>query len=90
MAEKTVNVHSISHKMRQKAIWKGIIWGIIRWIFYLSIIYVIVYPILYVLSGSFKSYSDMLNPASLKNAVTLPDVSLSVLTVNEPNSRLTG
>ncbi|MBO4355291.1 MAG: carbohydrate ABC transporter permease [Clostridia bacterium] len=61
MAEKTVNVHSISHKMRQKAIWKGIIWGIIRWIFYLSIIYVIVYPILYVLSGSFKSYSDMLN-----------------------------
>lgn len=56
-----VKTHSIFHKAKQKEIWKGIIFTLIRWVFYLSVIYVIVYPLLFVISGSFKSYSDMLN-----------------------------
>ncbi len=61
MTGTAVKTHSIRHKAKQKETWKNIIFTIIRWVFYLSIIYIIVYPLLYVLSGSFKSYSDMLN-----------------------------
>ncbi|MBQ8731418.1 MAG: carbohydrate ABC transporter permease [Oscillospiraceae bacterium] len=54
-----------TNKLKHPLFWKNFGWGLFRFALFTGIIFVLIYPILSVFSGSFKSYSDMINPTTI-------------------------